>query len=205
MTNSSAFAKGAPLSWRIGAAAASLMALGCAAAAQAQPYGGPGYANYDPCKRDAGSRGIVGALIGGGIGATIGSQAAANHHRTDGSLLGGALGAIAGAAIGNNTAACKDAPPPPPPPPPIAEAPPPPPPAEYRDYRDEPPPPPPRYVERDVWVYGRHGVRYHVIDDRFDRYGCAMAESPVYLPDGRVDHRFMRVCPDYRGRYYVVD
>src|SRR5262245_18247123 len=83
MTKSSAFAKGAL------AAAAGLVALGCAAAAQAQPYGGPGYSNYDPCKRDAGNRGIVGALIGGGIGATIGSQAAANHHRTDGSLLGG--------------------------------------------------------------------------------------------------------------------
>jgi len=212
MTKSSAFAKSAV------AATAGLVALGCAAAAQAQPYGGPGYSNYDPCKRDAGNRGIVGALIGGGIGATIGSQAAANHHRTDGSLLGGALGAIAGAAIGNNTAACRDTPPPPPPGP-VAEALPPPelPPVEYRDdgppppppveYRDDgpPPPPPPRYVEREVWVYGRHGVRYHVIDDRFDRYGCAMAESPVFMPDGRVDHRFVRVCPDYRGRYYAVD
>jgi hypothetical protein len=195
MTKSSAFAKAAL------AATAALVGLGCAAAAQAQPYGG--YSNYDPCRRDAGNRGIVGALIGGGIGATIGSQAAANHHRTDGSLLGGALGAIAGAAIGNNTAACRDAPPPPPLP--IAEAAPPPPPpvADYNAY--PPPPPPPRYVEREVWVYGRHGVRYHVIDDRFDRDGCAMAESPVYMPDGRVDRRFVRVCPDHRGRYFVVD
>jgi hypothetical protein len=202
MTKSSAFAKGA-----LASAAAGLVALGCAAAAQAQPYGGPGYSNYDPCKRDAGNRGIVGALIGGGIGATIGSQAAANHHRTDGSLLGGALGALAGAAIGHNTAACKDLPPPAPPAPePVAEAPPPLPPPSA-DYRDDyaAPPPPPRYVERDVWVYGRHGVRYHVIDDRFDRYGCAMAESPVYMPDGRVDRRFVRVCPDERGRYYTVD
>jgi hypothetical protein len=198
MTKSSAFAKSAL------AAAAGLVALGCAATVQAQPYGAPGYSNYDPCRRDAGNRGIVGALIGGGIGATIGSQAAANHHRTDGSLLGGALGALAGAAIGNNTAACKDLPPPPPPGP-IAEAPPPPPPVA--DYRDDypPPPPPPRFAERDVWVYGRHGVRYHVIDDRFDRYGCAMAESPVYMPDGRVDPRLVRVCPDHRGRYYAVD
>src|SRR5260221_7656613 len=107
MTKSSAFAKSAL------AAAAGLVALGCAAAAQAQPYGGPGYSNYDGCRRDAGNRGIVGALIGGGIGATVGSQVAANHHRSDGSLLGGALGAIAGAAIGNNTAACPDAPLPP--------------------------------------------------------------------------------------------
>lgn len=202
MTKSSAFAKGAF------AAAAGLVALGCAAAAGAQPYGGPGYSNYDPCKRDAGNRGIVGALIGGGIGATIGSQAAANHHRTDGSLLGGALGAIAGAAIGNNTAACKDVPPPPPPPY-VEEAPPPPPPPPvvYRERDDypPPPPPPPRYVEREVWVYGRHGVRYRVIEDHYDRYGCTMAESPVYLPDGHLDYRPVRVCPDPRGRYYPVD
>ena len=201
MTKSSAFAKGALV------AAAGFAALAVGAAAQAQPYDGPGYSNYDACKRDAGNRGIVGALIGGGIGATVGSQAAANHHRTDGSLLGGALGAVAGAVIGNNTAACKDAPPPPPP---VAyrDVEPAPPPPAYREYREDeppPPPPPPAYVEREVWVYGRHGVRYHVTDDRFDRYGCAMADSPVFMPDGRVDHRSVRVCPDERGRYYVVD
>jgi hypothetical protein len=223
MTKSSRFAKGASLTWKLGAAAAGLVALGCAAAAQAQPYGGPGYSNYDPCRRDAGQRGVVGALIGGGIGATIGSQAAANHHRTDGSLLGGALGAIAGAAIGNNTAACRDAPQPLPPP--VAEAPPPPT-ADYRDdrdygddrdyqgdrdyrydqdYRDAPPPAPPAYVQREVWVYGRHGVRYRVIGDRYDRYGCTLAESPVYMPDGRLAYRQVRVCPDRNGRFYAVD
>ena len=201
MTKSSAFAKGAF------AAAAGLLALGCAAAASAQPYEGPGYSNYDPCKRDASNRGLVGALIGGGIGATIGSQAAANHHRTDGSLVGGALGAVAGAVIGNNTAACRDAPPPPPPGP-IAEAPPPPPLGAFRDDdRDDgpPPPPPPRYVEREVWVQGRHGVRYRVIEDRYDRYGCTLADGPVYLPGGRIDYRPVRICPDDRGRYYAVD
>lgn len=209
MTKSHVFAKAAPTKVAL-AAVAGIMALGCAAAASAQPYSGPGYANYDPCKRDAGNRGIVGALVGGGIGATVGSQVAANHHRSDGSLLGGVVGAIAGAAIGNNTAACRDAPPPPPPPV-VSEAPPPPPPPLA--YRDEPPPPPPadygppraRYAEREVWVYGRHGVRYHVMEDRFDRDGCTLADSPVYLPDGRVDRRFVRVCPDWRGRYHVVD
>ena len=198
MTKSYAFAKPAL------AAAAGLVALGCAATAHAQPYG-PGYSSYDPCKREAGNRGIVGALVGGGIGATVGSQVAANHHRSDGSLLGGVVGAIAGAAIGNNTAACKDGPPPP-----ISEAPPPPPPAAYNDYPPPPPraeygPPPARYDEHEVWVYGRHGVRYRVVEDRYDRDGCTLAESPVYLPDGRVDRRFVRVCPDWRGRYHVVD
>jgi hypothetical protein len=35
--------------------------------------------------------------------------------------------------------------------------------------------------------------------------GCTLAESPVYLPDGRIDRRYVRVCPDRHGRYRVVD
>ena len=34
---------------------------------------------------------------------------------------------------------------------------------------------------------------------------CTLAESPVYLPDGRVDRRFVHVCPDRRGRYRIVE
>ncbi|MGZ3378250.1 MAG: hypothetical protein ACXU8S_16775, partial [Phenylobacterium sp.] len=146
-------------------------------------------------------------------GAVVGSQMAASGHRRDGSLLGGVVGAIAGAAIGHSTAACKDAPPPPSPA--YGEAPPPPPPpGPQAYYQPEPPPPPPPgyygppppvYEAPAVWVYGRHGVRYRVIADRVAPDGCTLAESPVYLPDGRVDRRFVRVCPDYRGRYHIVD
>lgn len=200
MTNSSTFAKGAL------AAAAGLLVLGAAASASAQP----GYGGYDPCQREASGRGVTGALVGGGAGAVLGSQMAASGHRTDGSLLGGIVGAIAGAAIGHSTAACNnapppsyvDAPPPPPPPPPSAYNEPPPPPAYGDAYG---PPPPPRYAEREVWVYGRHGARFRVIRDRMGPDGCTLAESPVYMPDGRVDRRFVHVCPDYRGRYRVVD
>jgi len=207
MTTPSTFTKGAL------AAVAGAMALGAAATAQAQPDGyygngsSPGYSNSDPCRRDANGRGVVGALVGGGIGATVGSQVAAKGHRTDGSVLGGVLGALAGAAVGHKTAACNDAPYPPP-----AEAapPPPPPPAESSYYPPAPPvyyaPPPPRYAETDtVWVYGRHGVRYRVVEGRAGPDGCTFAESPVYMPDGRVDTRFVRVCPDYSGRYRIVD
>ncbi len=205
MTKSSTFAKTAL------AAAAGLAALTVAATASAQPA----YGNYNACDRDAGNRGIAGALVGGALGAVVGSQAAANHHRTDGSLLGGALGALAGGVIGNKTASCNNAPPPPPPPGPVARvepSPPPPPgpgPLAYEDgpppppaYYDEPPPPPPGPA---IWVYGRHGVRYRVVADRIGPDGCTMAESPIYFPDGRVDRRFVHVCPDYRGRYHVVD
>jgi hypothetical protein len=32
-----------------------------------------------------------------------------------------------------------------------------------------------------------------------------LAESPIYLPDGRIQKRFVRVCQDSSGRYQVVD
>jgi hypothetical protein len=213
MTKSSTFAKGAL------AAAAGLIALGAAATASAQPYGGPGYGSYDPCQRDANSRGLTGALIGGGAGAVLGSQFAANHHRSDGSLLGGVVGAIAGATIGHNSAACNSVPPPPPS---YRDAPPPPPgpqayyqpestpyyqpePAPYGEARYAPPPPAYDDEGETVWAYGRHGMRLRVMEDRVGPDGCSLAESPVYMPDGRVDRRFVRVCPDRRGRYHIVD
>lgn len=213
MTKSAPFAKAALT------AAAGLLALGVAASASAQPYNGPGYGAYNPCQREANNRGLTGALVGGAGGAVLGSQFAASGHRSDGSLLGGIVGAIAGAAVGHSSAACDTAPPPPPPsydeapPPPPPQPPGPsayyqpgPPPAPYGAEYGPPPPPPPAYGPRDaVWVYGRHGMRFRVIEDRREPNGCTVAESPVYMPDGRVDRRFVHVCPDYRGRYHVVD
>jgi hypothetical protein len=200
MTKSSTFAKG------VLAATAGLLALGVAASASAQPYQG----GYDPCQREAANRGVTGGLLGAAGGAVVGSQFAASGHRRDGSLLGGVIGAIAGASIGHSTAACNSAPPPPsyreaPPPPPPPPGPaayyePPPPPATYYDS------PPPAYAERDeVWVHGRHGTRFRVIADRAGPDGCTLAESPVYMPDGRVERSYVHVCPDHRGRYHIVD
>ena len=191
MTKSSIFAKGAL------AAAAGLVALSAATAASAQ--------GYDPCRREAGDRAVTGGILGAGAGAVVGSQLAARGHRTDGSVLGGVLGAFVGANVGHSTAACdsapppyREAPPPPPPPPPSAYYQP-----EPRAYAEYGPPPP--YAEREaIWVYGRHGMRFRVMEDRVGPDGCTLAESPVYMPDGRVDRRFVRVCPDYRGRYHVV-
>lgn len=201
--NRSSIAKG------VAAAVAGAMALGAVATtAQAQPYGqygyygnNPSYAGqgyYDPCRREANGRGIAGALMGGGIGAVIGSQVSANHHRTDGSLLGGALGALVGAGVGNSSAACRNAPPPAPPPPPVAYYAPP----AYDDayaYEDRYEAPPPR------WAYGHRGERFRVAEGRVGADGCTLAESPIYLPDGRVQKRFVRVCMDSTGRYQVVD
>ncbi len=198
MTKSYTFAKGAV------AATAGLLALGAAASAYAQT------SNYDPCQRDANNRGVTGGLLGAAGGAVVGSQFSANGHRRDGSLLGGIIGAIAGASIGHSTAAWNNGPPPPPP---VYTQPPPPGPSAYDPSQPQPydaaeygPPVQPAYVQREaVWVYGRHGVRFRVMENRTEPNGCTLAESPVYMPDGRVEPRFVRVCPDYRGRYRIVD
>jgi len=196
------------------AAAAGVMTLSTGVAAQAQPYGSPSYSApyYDGCRREANNRGIVGALLGAGIGATVGSQIAARGHRTDGSVLGGALGALGGAAVGSNTAACTPgyssygAAPPPPPPPPVAYnngyAPPP---GVHEYGRDD-------YAARierqrfdDDYAYGPRGERLRVVEERRGPDGCTLAESPIHMPDGRTQMRFVRVCMDDSGRYQVVD
>jgi hypothetical protein len=190
------------------AAVAGAMALSTLAAPQmaaAQPYGyygqGSSDSYYDPCRRSQSNRSVVGGLLGAGLGATVGSQMAARGHRTDGSVLGGALGAVAGAVVGNKTAACESgsqyygAPPPPPPAP--------------QAYYERPAPPPSyygsRYDDDDRWAYGRRGERFRVADQPVGADGCTLAESPIYLPDGRVQKRFVRVCQDSSGRYQVVD
>ena len=196
MTKSSTFAKGAL------AAAAGVLALCAASAASAQPYSS-GY--YDGCQRDTGNRSIVGALLGGAGGATLGSQFAASGHRRDGSLLGGVLGAFAGAQIGKNTAGCGAS---------YSR----PPRASYYDNGYQPyastayAQPSYSYSDSDSrddrdeesYAYGRRGERFSVVE-RPDASGCTLAESPIYLPDGRVQKRFVRVCMDSRGRYQVVN
>jgi hypothetical protein len=212
MINRSTIAKGAFAAAAGAMALTSVVAAPTAASAQ-QYYGGNSY--YDPCRRDETNRGTTGALLGGALGAVIGSNAAARNARTEGALLGGALGAVAGATVGNRSAACNSgyqprssyynngynsqygqygyygvqpsyrADP-------------------YRDgrYAD------PRYgasAYDDAYAYDNRGGRYAVTDRPVDASGCTLAESPIYLPDGRVQKRFVRVCQDGSGRYQVVD
>jgi len=178
--------------------------------ASAQTYSPrPAYATYDstgtyydPCARSTTNRSTGGGLAGAGIGAAIGSGISGNGARTEGAVLGGLLGAVIGSSIGKKSAACTPGampPPPPPPPPPqaandgpgyddptYAES-------RYEDARRE--------AERDA--YRRDS--YRVTERAPDTNGCTLAESPIYLPDGRVQKRFVRVCPDAAGRYQVVD
>jgi hypothetical protein len=204
------------------AAAAALVGALAPTMASAQAYGaygnGGAYAGggsnydsngyyYDPCRRSTTQRGTGGGLAGAGIGAAIGSGVAAKGARTEGAVLGGLLGAIAGSAIGRNSAACAPGANPPPPPPPSYNQ------GAYNEpsdrgyddrgyagrYEDS------RYGDRrDGYTYESERS-YSVTDSKADAAGCTLAESPIYLPDGRTQKRFVRVCPDSSGRYQVVD
>ncbi|PZQ64063.1 MAG: hypothetical protein DI570_06875 [Phenylobacterium zucineum] len=187
------------------AALAGMLALTSVTPAFAQSGGyGPytaqdrsGY-HYDPCKRDQTNRGTAGALIGGGMGAVIGSNAAARNARTEGALLGGLLGAVMGGMVGNKSAACTSQQP-------------------YYNTTSEalPPPPPPRadssYYDRDAYADSRDSAwreddRYRVAErPRDTAEDCTLAESPIHMPDGRTQTRFVRVCRDATGKYAVVD
>src|SRR6185503_2993132 len=99
-------------------AMAGVLALAAGAANAQSSYGSSKYQSgnytaqspngyyYDACKREQTGRGTVGAVLGSGAGAVIGSNAAARNARTEGALLGGLLGAVVGGVVGNKSAAC---------------------------------------------------------------------------------------------------
>ena len=187
------------------AALAGVIAFTAVAQVQAQPVGpytaqsSRGY-YYDPCRRDTNQRGTAGGLIGAGIGAVIGSNAAARNARTEGAVLGGLLGAVIGNSVGNKTAACRSSD--------RTSSP------TYRSDNG--------YYSRDAYADSaaaqarEDAYRYDQRDDRRDERdrredrgaagdGCTLAESPILMPDGRTQTRFVRVCRDASGRYAVVD
>ncbi|MGR4865063.1 hypothetical protein [Caulobacter sp. LARHSG274] len=201
-----------------GAACAAVLASAMAPSlASAQAYGAYGNSGgnydsngyyYDPCRRSTTQRGTGGGLAGAGIGAAIGSGVAARGARTEGAVLGGVLGAIAGSAIGRNSAACTPGQAPPPPPPPSYNQ------GAYNSYDrsydrgyEEPAYRDSRYGDRRDDGYSYESERSYTVTEgsRADANGCTLAESPIYLPDGRTQKRFVRVCPDASGRYQVVD
>jgi hypothetical protein len=194
------------------AAVAGAAALGFAVQAQAQsgsyqpaPSGSysaqsPNGYYYDPCKRDQAQRATVGALLGGAGGAVIGSNVAARNARPEGALLGGLLGAIAGGVTGSKTAACAPSYSSSLPPPPRADA-------TYHYDRDAYADAAADQARRDAYRYDR---RYEdsrpAAESRTpDPESCTLAESPIYMPDGRTQSRFVRVCRGPDGRYAVVD
>ena len=206
MSFQSTFAK-ASLTGAAGVMAlAGALAVPTFASAQSAGYydNNNGGAYYDPCRRESTNRATTGGILGALAGAAVGSNLAAHHGgRTGGAALGGVVGAVAGANIGKNSAACT--------------------PGQQRqgyynngrtygqtygsnyDSRGDEGD---RYYDRsrnDDYAADRYGNSYPVAQRPADANGCALAESPIYLPDGRVQKRFVRVCPDSNGRYQVVD
>lgn len=184
---------------------AGVMALSAAltaptfAAAQSGPGGyydsNRGY-YYDPCRRDTTRRETTGGILGALAGAAIGSNVAGHHVRTEGAVLGGLLGAGVGVGVGKSTAACQPGQAGNAPPPPRADEG-----DRYGDrYEDRA-----RYDERYEDRFHRYDRQPVVVESRSEPVGCTLAESPIYLPDGRVQKRFVRVCPDSNGRYQVVE
>ena len=57
----------------------------------------------------------------------------------------------------------------------------------------------------DGYAYGRNGSRYRMSNRQVGSDGCSLAESPIHMPDGRTQMRYVRVCMDDNGRYQVVD
>ena len=189
---------------------AGAMAVPTIASAQPAPaYQGGAYGQgsyYDPCRRDQVQRGTGGALVGGGLGALAGSSIAGRGAKTEGAVLGGILGAVIGANVGKSGAACET---------PYDPARP----AAGQAYYGEPG----GYEDYAAGgqTDGYYGYEQRAYDETYrdSGYGyrtmpvadaptadnCSLAESPIYLPDGRVQKRFVRVCRDARGEYQVVD
>ena len=66
---------------------------------------------YRNCIEERRGNTAGGAVIGGVLGAVVGSNVAGRGNRTEGAIVGGALGATAGAAIGSNSGSSVGCPP----------------------------------------------------------------------------------------------
>ncbi|OXE36313.1 MAG: hypothetical protein CGW95_08360 [Phenylobacterium zucineum] len=174
-----------------------------AAAQPSTPYGSPGY-DYDPCRRETIGRSTVGGIVGALAGAAIGSNIAGRGVRKEGAVLGALAGTALGVGIGHSSAACRSA---------QQQAG-----NNNRDYGNI------SYFgyddDHDADDYHTHHTRAERRFEAHPVYGnsryaayqgtytdspCSLAESPIYLPDGRVERRFVRVCQDSTGQYQVVD
>jgi hypothetical protein len=180
------------------------------------------YGYVDPC-RQARTNHVAGSIIGAIAGAVIGSNIAGHGAKSEGGAIGGVAGALVGSKVAKGSAAsvaCYGSGP--------AYGPGPAPRPAYYDRGpyaqqgyvdrgssygyDRPEPaygnnrPEPTYGyddqsdDRDDAEYG-----YRKVGDGSSADGCKLAESPIYMPDGRTEKRYVRVCADAGGRYHVVD
>lgn len=181
------------------------------------------HSDYDACEKQKADRGVAGAVIGGVIGGLLGSGIAAGGHRTTGTVVGAGAGAIGGAVVGSSSADCDDH---------ASDAdrdrysddrdqdryhddqd-------RYSDDRDRYSDDHDRYSDNGD-SYRDDGGYYSDDRDRSDDRGyddrasretdedsgpdCKYASSPVYMPDGEVQQRQVRVCRDSSGHYRVME
>lgn len=136
------------------------------------------YADYrdSACERKETGAKVAGGIIGALAGAAIGSNVIDNEAQTEGTVLGALVGGAIGAKIGENAAKCDDD-------------------GYYYSYAQT-------YEYREPNM--RRGQRSGRYDrDWYMRNNCRLAVAPTEY-GGRADYRYVRVCPDRRGRYRIT-
>ena len=147
----------------------------------ADPYR---YYRDSPCERRASSdsRKVAGTLLGALVGGAIGANVAADKVQTEGAVLGAVVGGALGAGIASGSderryvAACDTT-------------------GYYYSYDQTFP------YREDASYRGRRSGRYDY--SYYDRQRCRLAVAPADW-DGRIDYRYVRVCPDRAGRYRIT-
>ena len=149
----------------------------------ADPYR---YYRSSDCERRATSsdRRVAGTLIGALVGGAIGANVAADKVETEGAILGAVVGGALGNAIANGEtrdierygARCDAR-------------------GYYFTYDETFP------YREDVGYRDRPSGRYDY--GYYSRNRCRLAIAPAEW-DGRVDYRYVRVCPDRDGRYRIT-
>lgn len=201
------------------AAAVAVAAPALAFAQQTTPYAGQSQGEYQSCKQRKDGNTVAGVVIGGILGAVVGSQVSGHGARTEGSVIGAGGGALVGGAIGADATKCDE-------------------PTLRRQAQEDDNGP-----RTDGGDYGNgrraddgraddgrsdnsrgyqdQGGGYadqRYDDDRAPSYGhaypvrhepdgddCGMADSTLHMPDGTVQERYIHVCRDLNGRYQVVE
>ena len=143
-----------------------------------------GYDRYrnSPCEQRRGNNGAAGLIIGALAGAAIGSNVAATDVQTEGAVLGAIVGGTIGANIGRSTGRSNVR-------------------CDSRGYwfsRNQTIP------YRESGYYRDRGERsgQYAYND-YSRRGCRLATAPTEY-GGRMEYRYVRVCPDRNGRYRIT-
>jgi hypothetical protein len=138
-------------------------------------YGDNGSSSYNaPCRVDAKKNAVTGGVIGALVGAVAGSNLAARNAKPEGTVLGALVGAGVGAGIGNASA------------------------KNRCDTQGQ-------YWNYDETVAYRESDRYRASSGAdYDNYSrrCRLAPADADY-NGRVETRYVRVCPGSDGRYRV--